>query len=114
MIQELQDRCALQEQQIAELMTKLKLYEEQIRLGQTKRFSRSGEHSDQEQLQIFNETEKEADLKVPEPVIETITYKRAKQQGKREEQLKDLPVEVIEYRLPATRADLLLLPGSAP
>ena len=35
----------------------------------------------------------------PEPTMEEITYKRRKRQGKREEDLKDLPVETIEYRL---------------
>ncbi len=100
MIQELQERCALQEQQIAELTTKLKLYEEHFQLIKKKQFARSSEASDQEQLQLFNEAEKEADLNKKEPELETITYKRKKQSGKREEQLKDLPVETIEYRLP--------------
>ena len=99
-IQELQDRCALQEQQIAELNTKLKLYEEHFQLQKKKQYARSSEASDQEQLQIFNEAELESDKTAPEPELETITYKRKKQKGKREEQLKDLPVETIEYRLP--------------
>jgi transposase len=38
---------------------------------------------------------------VPEPTVEEITYKRKKKQkGHREEMLKDLPVEVVEHKLP--------------
>jgi len=100
-IQELQEMCALQEQQIAELTTKLKFYEEQFQLYKKSKFARSSEASDQKQLQIFNEAEKDSNLKAAEPELETITYKRKKQKGKREEQIKDLPVETIEYKLPA-------------
>lgn len=98
-IQELQDRCALLEQQNGELMAKLKWFEEQFILNQKRRFGRSSEQSDSKQLQIFNEAEKEADPLKAEPAMEEITYRRRKQKGKREEQLKDLPVEIIEYRL---------------
>ncbi len=97
MVQELHNKCALQEQQIAELMAKVNWYEEQFRLSQKQRFGRSSELSDENQLQLFNEAE--AEPQVPEPTMEEITYRRRKQKGKRDEQLKDLPVERIEYRL---------------
>ena len=99
-IQDLQNRCALQEQQIAELMAKLNWYEEQFRLSQKHRFGRSSEQSDEYQPHIFNEAEMESKPSEPEPVMEEITYRRRKQKGKRDQQLKDLPVEKIEYRLP--------------
>jgi len=98
-IEKLEIKCALQEQQIAELTVKLNWFEEQFRLGQQRRFGRSSEVT-AEQIQLFNEAEAEARPSLPEPTIEEITYKRRKAQGKREEQLKDLPVETIEYRLP--------------
>ena len=101
LIQELQNRCALQEQQIAELMAKLSWYEEQFRLSQKHRFGRLSEQSDQYQLQIFNEAEAAAKPSEPEPDMEEITYRRRKQKGKRDAQLKDLPEEIKEYRLPA-------------
>lgn len=69
-IQELQDRCALLEQQNGELMAKLKWFEEQFFLNQKRRFGRSSEQSDSKQLQIFNEAEKEADPSKPEPTME--------------------------------------------
>jgi len=97
-VAELEAICARQEQQIAELTAKLTWFEEQFRLGQHHRFGRSSEESDAEQLSIFNEAEVEAKPEA-EPTIEEITYRRRKKQGKREEQLENLPVETIEYRL---------------
>ncbi len=98
-IEELQHKCTLQEQQIAELKAKLNWFEEQFRLSQKRRFASSSEQTDQQQLRIFNEAEVEAKPSLPEPTMEEITYQR-KKRGHREKQLKDLPVETIEYRLP--------------
>lgn len=98
-IEELQNRCFLQEQQIAELTAKLSWFEEQFRLSQQKRFGCSSEQTNRGQMQLFNEAEKEAKSSSPEPTMEEITYQRRKKQGRREAQIKDLPVETIEYRL---------------
>ena len=101
-IEELESKCARQEQQIAELTAKLTWFEEQFRLSQKKRFGSSSEQTDQTdqvQLQIFNEAEREAKPSAPEPTFEEITYKRQKRTGNREEKLKDLPVKRIEYHL---------------
>jgi len=103
-IEELTNTIQGLEQQIAELNIKLKWYEEQFRLSQQRRFGASSEKTDPEQLNLFNEAEDTADLAKPEPTLETITYQRKKRQpGQREESLKDLPVEVIEYRLPENK-----------
>ena len=100
-IEDLQNKCALQEQQIAELTAKVNWFEEQLRLSQQKKYGPSREQTpDQKQLQVFNEAESLADSSVPEPELEEVTYKRRKQKGQREAKLKDLPVETIEYRLP--------------
>lgn len=96
-IEELETKCALQEQQIAELTAKLTWFEEQFVLSQKRRFAPSSEAT--EQTQLFNEAEVEA-KPASEPTMEEIAYKRRKRQGKREEDLKDLTVETIEYRLP--------------
>lgn len=98
-IAELQNKCALQEQQIVELTAKLAWFEEQFRLSRQQRFGRSSEQSP-DQMQLFNEAESEAKPSSPEPTMEEITYRRRKRQGHREMQLKDLPVETVEYRLP--------------
>jgi len=98
-IEELQHKCAMQEQQIAELTTKLNWFEEQYRLSQQKQYGRSSEQT-QEQLQVFNEAEALADASLLEPELEEITYKRRKQKGQREAKLNDLPEEIVEHRLP--------------
>lgn len=97
-----QERDSLKKQ-VAELTQKLKWFEEQFRLSQKRRFGASSEKtedSEQLTLQLFNEAESESDPNVPEPTVESITYKRKKAQGQRQEKLANLPVEVIEYRLP--------------
>lgn len=100
-IEELKQKTVKQEQQIAELSAKLKWYEEQFRLAQQKRFGTSSEttHTDQLAMDLFNEAEAEADPAIPEPTVETITYRRKKTRGSREAKLESLPVETIEYRL---------------
>lgn len=103
-IHELEDKIALLENEKAELLAKLNWFEENFRLNQHRLYGRSSEqttHSDQQTL--FNEAEALDAVKpaVPEPTVEEITYKRKKKQkGHREEILKDLPVETIEYKLP--------------
>ena len=101
-IEQLNDRILVQEQQLAELNAKLKWYEEQFRLSRQKQFGASSEKTSDEQISLFNEPEDTANPKLEEPTLETITYQRKKKQvGQREDKLKDLPVEVIEYRLEA-------------
>lgn len=99
-IEKLQEENALLKQQVADLSAKLKWFEEQFRLSQHRQFGRSSEKTIPEQMSLFNEAEVEAKPELPEPAIEEITYKRRKSKGHREEMLKDLPVEIIEYRLP--------------
>ena len=100
-IEELKQKTLKQEQQIAELSAKLKWYEEQLLLAKSKRYGLSSEqtHPDQMAMDLFNEAEAEADSKVPEPTVETITYSRKKTRRSREVKLDSLPVETIEYRL---------------
>ena len=97
MIQDLQNLCAQQAEQIAKLSAKLSWHEEQYRLSQQLRYGRKSEAGDG-QLCIFNEPEKEADPKTEEPTIEVATHQR-KKRGKNREDLKDLPTETIHYRL---------------
>ncbi len=99
-IKELQNRCALLEQQNAELTAKLNWFMEQFHLNQHRQFGTSSEKTNPEQQQLFNEAEAEAQPSSKEPTIEEITYRRRKKQGHREAQLENLPVETIEYRLP--------------
>jgi transposase len=103
--QQLEQRNAQLQMQVEELEAKVRWYEEQIRLGKQKQFGASSEKTPAEQLQftdlLVNEAEMEADPKREEPTVETITYQRRKTPGHREAKLQDLPVEIIEYHLPA-------------
>lgn len=83
-----------------DLENKLKWFEEQFRLQQQKRFGISSEKTNPDQLDLFNETENEADPEIPEPALESITYQRKrKKHGQRALMLENLPVETVEYRL---------------
>ncbi len=99
-IEELEIKCALREQQIADLNAKVKWFEEQFRLSQHRKFGASSEKTDSDQWQLFNEAKQENRPSLPEPTMEKITYRHRKKQGLWEEKIKDLPVETIEYRLP--------------
>ena len=86
---------------VQELEVINKWYMEQLKLLRKKQFGISSEKSkrdDQEQLNLFNEAEAERQPIAIEPDVETINYQRKK--GKRGENIKHLPVEVIEYALP--------------
>ncbi|GEA16861.1 hypothetical protein E308F_31070 [Moorella sp. E308F] len=108
-IEELQERCVQLEklcmqleQQNAELTAKLNWFMEQFRLSKKRQFGVSSERTKplEEQLLLFNEAEAEARPEAPEPDLETITYQRRKKHSRREMNLEDLPVEVVEHRLP--------------
>lgn len=104
----LQHRCAqlehekaALESEKAKLAARIQWLEEQFLLSQKRRFGASSEKTSADQLSLFNEAEVEAQPLLAEPTVEKITYERRKQRGHREAMLKDLPVETIEYRLPA-------------
>lgn len=84
------------------LRAKINWLEEQFRLSQQRKFGASSEksHPDQLDLSLFNEAEITADEKEVEPTLETITYRRKKRVGQREEMLENLPTETIHYHLP--------------
>jgi len=99
--QDLPTICEKQAQKIVELEAKLHWYEEQFRLAQHRQFGASSERTPAEQQElIFNEAELVAVPTAHEPTLETITYTR-KSKGQREARLKELPMDTIEYRLPA-------------
>ena len=92
--------------QLAQLNTNMERLIEQIASANNHRYGRSSEKLDviagQLELElIFNEAEALTEtLYVVEPVEEdVIQVSRRKRKGKREEDLKDLPVEVIPHTL---------------
>jgi transposase len=93
-IDELQNR-------VAELEALVRFYEEQFRLYKHRQFGPSSEKGVlPDQLNFFDEAENTADPNIPEPELEQITYTRRKRQGKREDDLSKLPVEIVEHTLP--------------
>ena len=100
-IRSLKATIANQAAQIAEMSALIKFYEEQFKLSQRRQFGSSSEQSP-DQLRfdnMFNEPEDQADPSLKEPTYEEITYTRKKRVGKREADLKDLPIERIDYEL---------------
>lgn len=105
----LQHENTILKHEVDELKSKVEWLEEKLRLAQHRHFGASSERTDLDSLQtrLFNEAEAQADLEA-EPIVEeseetVVTYQRKKKQpGQRDELLKDLPVERVEYRLPET------------
>lgn len=90
-------------QENLELAAQLRWWQEQHRLALHRQFAASAERTAAVQKAlVFNEAEAitDAALLVPEPSVETITYQRRKQKGRREAELQNLPAETITYTLP--------------
>ena len=101
-IESLEATVLSQSKQLEEMATLIKFYEEQFSLSQRRQFGRSSEQTpDQLSFEnMFNEPEDQADLSLPEPTYEEITYTRKKRTGKKADDLSGLPVERIDYELP--------------
>ena len=106
-------QCDMQEKQLNEMNQKMDLLIEQMAIGRQKRFGRSTEKIDWEGqlMMLFNEAEVLiVDKYVIEPVIEEVCRideedepskkRKPKQKGKRDADLKNLPVKVIEHIIP--------------
>lgn len=101
-IKELRDENTKLKNRVKELEDKLNLLLEQISLAKHKEFGKSSEQNVEVHDNIdniFNEVEDIAKPEVPEPEMEEITYKRKKYKGQRENQFKNLPIEIIEYEI---------------
>lgn len=87
--------------EIEDLKNQLAFLKGQIINKNRKIFGKSSEQVDDNQLSFFNEAEKESDLKISEPEIETITYNRNKpaaHKGKKDN-LSNLKRVIIEHKL---------------
>lgn len=92
--------------QLEQLNNSMQLLIEQISMANGKRFGRSSEKLEPYEDQIalkecFNEAEVTVQGKeIQEPEIEEVcSYKRKKTKGKRDEDLKNIPVEVVAHKL---------------
>jgi transposase len=97
---QLEKEISVLKARIQELETLNNWYMQQLKLSRQKLFGQSSEsskHDDLEQLNLFNEVEAERQPLIAEPDAETIKYQRKK--SNRGENIKHLPVEVVEYKL---------------
>lgn len=78
---------------------KLKWYEEQFRLNAVKKYGKSSDNVDEDQISFFNESEITKRPEIEEPTVEKITYERNRR-GTNKKSFEDLPVERIEYEIP--------------
>ena len=78
---------------------KLKWYEEQFRLNAVKKYGKSSDNIDEDQISFFNESEITKRPEIEEPTVEKITYERNRR-GTNKKSFEDLPVERIEYEIP--------------
>ena len=60
---------------------KIKWYEEQFKLNAVKKYGRSSDDVDEEQISFFNEAEISQRTEKEEPSLEKITYERSKRSG---------------------------------
>ena len=89
------------ERRIAELEQQVQWFMEQIRLSKRKQFGVSSEQTKIEQINLFNEEEETHNLAISEPQkIEVKAYYRKRTRLTTDKLPEDLPVEVIEHKLP--------------
>ncbi len=87
--------------EVAYLNQKLEWLMEQVRLGQKHRFGASSEKSEYDQPNLFNEAEVYAEPLAPEPELcEVENHYRKKRRQATDRLPENLPVEVVEHRLP--------------
>lgn len=94
------------DKEIDYLKKELEFLKNQIINKNKKLFGKSSEQVDSQQISLFNEPEKESDLKREEPKIEEVTYTRnkpSKNKGKKDN-LSNLEVVTIEHKLSQSEA----------
>ena len=100
---ELEDKNSYLEEKNSELAKLVAYYEECFRLNRHRQFGQSSEKADSDSRQIllvFDEAENEAEVKMPEPSVEEITYTRRRCTGSKEDNFETLPVESIVHSIP--------------
>ncbi|MGL5715483.1 MAG: transposase, partial [Paraclostridium sp.] len=89
------------DKEIDDLKKELEFLKSQLVNKNKKLFGQSSEQVNSEQISLFNEAEKESDLKQAEPTIEEISYTRSKPSkniGKKDN-LSNLEIVTIEHKL---------------
>lgn len=104
LILEMEKELESKDKEIADLKNELAYLKNQILNKNRKIFGSSSEQSSTMQISFFDEAEKDSDLKVAEPTIEEITYKRAKSSNTtgKKDNLANLEKIVVEHKLDET------------
>ena len=104
LILEMEKELESKDKEIADLKNELAYLKNQILNKNRKIFGSSSEQSSTMQISFFDEAEKDSDLKVAEPTIEEITYKRAKSSNStgKKDNLANLEKIVVEHKLDET------------
>ena len=83
------------------LYAQIQWLKEQLKLAARRQYGASSEKTPiGQEVMVFNEAEEAAVPDAPEPTTETVTCSRRKTVGQRQQQLENLPVEEVYYRLP--------------
>lgn len=101
--EKLQIENTLLKQKLEQLQGQLEVLQEFLRLATHNRFGASSEkHIIPEQLSLFSVENEKASLNASElpPKTEKISYTRRKKMAFRKDQISNLPIETVEYRLP--------------
>jgi transposase len=101
-ISQMEKEIDSKDQEINRLKTELEFLKSQVLNNKRKMYGASSEQISDGQLLLFNEAEKESDLKTEEPDIEEITYNRKKtrkDKKTKEESFENLETVVIEHKL---------------
>lgn len=95
------DEIRSKEKEIDDLKNELAILKGQILNKNRKIFGRSSEKVDPNQLSLFDEAERNSDLKAPEPEIEEIIYTRKKPSNNigKKDNLSNLERVIIEHKL---------------
>ena len=105
-----------QQEQIKTLNENFERLIEQLRIANQTRFGRRSEKMDviDGQMSFFNEAESLSDESVPEPEAEQVVqgYKRKKQKGKRDADLKGFPIEAHPHTIPIEEVDAFFGKGN--
>ena len=88
-------------QQNADLQQRVDFLMAQMRLARHKQFDSSSEKSEYNQLSLFDEAEAYTDPQKPEPELTEVKAHYRKKAAESKERLpEDLPVEIVEHKLP--------------
>ena len=103
-IDNLKSRLFKQEQELNKLKALNKWYEDQLKLKAKEKFGTSSEKSDSNQLSLFdfglfNEAETLRTMSMDEPAEDVVIKEHKRKRKAKGSKYKNLPVEVIEYKL---------------